>query len=72
MTSTASPIKAVFPRLSSEKMSEHVGSRDLIDNLFYFTIGETETENGKLFICGPFVVVCRYSDFNSILFLVDH
>lgn len=52
-------------------MSEHIGSRDLIDDLFFFTTGETETRNEKLFICGPFMVACRYSDFHSILFLVN-
>lgn len=51
-------------------MSEQVGSRELIDDPFYFTIGETETKTGKLFTCGPFVIVCRHSDFSIILFLV--
>lgn len=71
MTSTVSPIKAVFPRLSSDRTSEQGGFRDLVDDLFYFTTGETETKNGKLFICGPFVAMRRYPGFSIILFLVD-
>ena len=69
VSSTVSPIKAVFCGLSNDRMSEQVRSREPIEDPFYFTTGETETRNGKSFTCGPFMTVCQDSDSCIILFL---